>query len=375
MTEPYPFDIISDLKSGKIDKSTVIDKLFAFLLKTDDHKKKIVIIDFLFELYRNLRDWNIEPRYYKLFKYLIQIERFVYVIHHINDSTTLMSKKFRRMVVDEIVKRYVLYYDVVPEEVQFIIDLDRLSLKDLYSKKPRRFFPKPKNTGFITKHNHIIGMKLERGINRIPVSIGALKKLKSLHIYTKSGIVFPRSVELLTQLRDFKIYSNFPIEIPITLKKRAQDYFIQKYLQKGIHSDDAVLLAKLEIIGWDLDNLETNELFTEDPEWYHDADAEVWDYRLDRNGRVIEIYIKPKEGRCKMAFFPDELCYFEKLEVLQLWFFELEYIPEAITELTSLKLLTLSNFGKKETRISKKVRNFLESLPHLSLESKMITIS
>ncbi len=390
MTDSYPFNIINDFRSGKIDKSSTIDKLFSFLLKSDDHQKKIKIIDVLLEIYGNLRDNEFEPRIINLFKHMIQNERYVYVVQHINGSIEQLNKAFQDIVVNEIIKKYVLFYDVVPEEVKFIIDLDYLDPTDPYFRKPIQFvaryknnvcFPSIKeiqsnfNCSFAIKQNHIIGMIIKKKIDSIPESIGALKKLKYLHIFTNKNLKFPKSIELLSKLKDFRVYSNFPIEIPIIIKERVQKYFIQKYLQDGVHPDDALILANLDIIGWNLRNLEKDELYKEDPEWYNLGDVDVWDYRLNGNGRVIEIYIKPWEGRSKLPFFPEEFCFFKKLEVLDLLFYELEYIPEAIINLKSLKSLNIFNFGKKITKISKSVKNFLDSLEHLTLDSKIVVTS
>ena len=73
MTLPYPFNIINEFRAGKLDKSSTIDKLFLFLLKTDDHKSKIIVVDFLLTLYRDLRGSILEPKYVELFKEVIQI--------------------------------------------------------------------------------------------------------------------------------------------------------------------------------------------------------------------------------------------------------------------------------------------------------------
>jgi hypothetical protein len=389
-TDLYPFNIINDFKSGKLDKSIVIEKLSSFLLKTDDHKKKIVVIDFLLRLPRNLGDKEDELKLTELFKSVIQNERYVYVIQHIKNSIEHLSKTFQKSVLEEILKKYVLFYDVVPEEVQFIMDLDYLDPSDPAFGKPIQFVSRYKNNvcfptikdirsnfrfSVAIKHNHIIGIIIKKQIKRIPVSIGALKKLKFMRIYSFEGINFPKSFELLTQLRDFRIYSNFPIEIPINLKKRAQNFFIQKYLEYEVHPDDALILANLDIIGWPLGNLEKVEYFREDPEWYNQGDVDVSDYRLNGDGRVTEIYIKPWENNSPMPFFPEEFCFLEKLEVLDLKFFELEYIPESIMNLKSLKHFNISNFGDKTVKISQKVKKFLDSLQYLRIDSKLEIIS
>ena len=56
---------------------------------------------------------------------------------------------------------------------------------------------------------------------------------------------------------------------------------------------------------------------------------------------------------------------------MDLWYFELDYIPEAITNLKALKSLQISIFGKKTVRVSRGTKNFLDSFPHLTLESKL----
>ena len=90
-------------------------------------------------------------------------------------------------------------------------------------------------------------------------------------------------------------------------------------------------------------NLEKDELYQEDQEWYAHGGVDVWDYRLDKSGHVIEIYIKPHEGHCQLAFFPKEFCEFKSLKILELQFYELESIPEAITNLKCLKKLDIDN--------------------------------
>ena len=139
MTNSYPLNIINDFRSDKIDKSSAIDKLFSFLLKSDDHKKKKKIIDVLLEIYRNLRDNEnneFEPRIINLFKHVIQNERYIYVVQHINGSIERMNKTFQDIVVNEIIKKYVLFYDVVPEEVKFM----SLDTKTMYVSLPSKKF-------------------------------------------------------------------------------------------------------------------------------------------------------------------------------------------------------------------------------------------
>ncbi|MFX1298338.1 MAG: hypothetical protein ACFFD2_26220 [Promethearchaeota archaeon] len=154
-------------------------------------------------------------------------------------------------------------------------------------------------------------------------------------------------------------------------KSTAIEYFFQKYLKDGVHPEDALNLAKLAIIGWALSNLENDELYKEDPEWYKLGDVDVWDYKLDKMGRVIEIYIKPWEGRSRLMYFPQELCYFMHLEILDIWFNELEIIPDTIMNLKSMKNLSMANFGKKLTKITKSVKLFLESLDSFYFDGKI----
>ena len=382
-----PVNIFNDFKSGKIDSSTAIEKLLVKLQKTDDHTKKIQYIDIFSEIYRDFKPDNdeFEHKLINLLKNAIRNENYLYVLYYIVDAVKQIGKSFESLVMNEVIKKYVLFYDVVPEEARFIVDLDYLDPTYDYTHKKIQFADRYKNKivahsetefydrYFLIKQNHIIGVKLKKKINSIPDSIQALKRLKYLHILVrKKKFTIPQSLELLTQIKVLRIYSGFPLKIPEKLKERVQKHYIQKYLQDGVCMDDALLLANLEFIDWSLKNLEKNHMYEEDPEWYNLGDVDVWHYRLDEMGHVIEIYIKPFEGHSSLGFFHIEFCYFKQLEVLDLQFYKLESIPEAITNLKNLKKLRIVNFGDITTKIPISVKSFIESLESFYFDGKFI---
>lgn len=382
-----PMNILNDFKSGKIDSSIAIEKLLVNLRNTEDHTKKIQYIDIFSEIYRDFKPEGkeFELKLINLLKSAIQNEQYVYVLYYIVDAIKPLNITIQNVVMDEIIKKYVLFYDVVPEEAKFMVDLDYLDPTYDYTQKKIQFAKRYKNRivayskkefydrYFLIKQNHITGVKLKKEINGIPDSIQALKKLKYLHIYVrKKKFTIPQSLELLTQIKVLRIYSGYPLKIPEKVKERIQQHYIQKYLQDGVCMDDALMLANFEFIDWSLKNLEKDPMYEEDPEWYDLGDVDVWHYRLDEMGRVIEIYIKPFEGHSSLGFFHIEFCYFKQLEVLDLQFYELESIPEAITNLKNLKKLRIVNFGDVTTKIPKSVKSFIESLESFYFDGKFI---
>lgn len=384
-------DILNNSKIEKINNFPAIDKFFSILIISDDHKRKLHALDALLEIYTNLKDdvkIDFEVRLLDLFKLVIKNEKFVYVIQHINRIAKNLNKHLQDTILKEIITRYVLFYDVVPEEACFLVDLDYLDPTDPYNRK-YRFIKRYKNEvcfntvkklayndkGYLAiKQNHIIGIKIEKKIEKIPESIGAIESLKFLRIYVTEGVEIPQSIENLSQLNNFKVLSGYPVEIPPKLRRRAQKKLLDRYLQDGVFPDDALQLANLEIIGCDLFNLEKDELYQHDKEWYNMGSVDVWDYKLDKFGNVIEIYIKPWEGRGYLTYFPEELCFFKKLEVLEIKLSGLKVIPEKIINLKSLKRLDITNHGKEITSISKNVRIFLDSIESLRLNFKFTIV-
>lgn len=384
-----PINIFNDFKSDKIDSASAIEKLIENLQKTNDHTKKIQYIDIFSEIYRDFKPKSeeFELKLLNLLKNAIQNENYVCILNHIVNAINKIDESYQNVVYDEIIKKYALFYDVVPEEAKFIVDLDYLDPSYSYTHKKIQFAERYRNRivahskkeffyndcYYLIKGNHIVGLMLNKKLNSIPESIQALKNLKYLHIYI-SGRKFtlPKSIEMLLKLKYLEIYSNYQLEIPRKVRERVQQNYVQNYLQDGVCSDDAIILAGMEIFGWSLGNLEKSDIFEEEPEWYKLDDFNVWNYRLDKMGSVIEIYIRPWEGRPSLGFFLKEFCYFKKLEVLELQFYQLKSIPEAITNLKHLKKLHITNFGKELTKIPESLKSFIDSLESFSFYGKYI---
>lgn len=384
-----PINIFNDFKSGKIDSASAIEKLLVNLQKTDDHTKKIQYINIFTEIYRDFMNKNkeFEQKLLNIIKNVIQNENYVYILNHIVDATKQINETLLSVVSDEIIKKYVLFYDIVPEEAKFIVDLDYLDPSYSFTRKKIQFAKRYKDRivahskkeffhddrYYLIKQNHIIGLKFAKKIDKIPESIQTLKNLKYLHIYTgRRKFTLPTFMEMLLKLKYLKIYSKYQLEIPKQVRERVQQNFAKTYLQDGVCPDDAIILAGMEIFGWSLRNLEKCEIFEEDPKWYKLADYDVWDYRLDENGCVIEIYIRPWEGRPSLGFFLKEFCYFKKLEILELQFYQLKSIPEAITNLKHLTKLHITNYGKELTKIPESLKSFIDSLESFSFYGKYI---
>ena len=101
------------------------------LQKTDDHTKKVQYIELFYEIYRDFKPENdeFEDKLTNLIKNTIRNENYVYVLFHFVDAVKQIEKSFEEMVTDEVIKKYVLFYDIPPEEAKFKLSYSGISLE------------------------------------------------------------------------------------------------------------------------------------------------------------------------------------------------------------------------------------------------------
>jgi len=373
----------SDFKYIRIDCLKILEKLE---LKTDN----------IFEILENTilfdSDWEVRIEaievIIKLYplkclnpvKQAIRNELYPIVLTETLNAIQVLNSSLQQIIKEEIIQKYAKFYELIPEEVEFIINLDSLNPMDDYG-RPIKFDRKYKERNvyysvkqiryymdrLIAKCNdHVIGLNIHRNIERIPESIQKLQKLRYFHIFIDrdgKNIEIPKSIENLKRLREFRIYSgdltNFII--PDKLFKRGTEYFSRKFLWEGIPQDEAIILASLDLKGVVLDNVNNEEVYKEDPLWYFMGDIDVFHYKLDKLGHVKAVYIMPWEER-RLSYFPEELCSLKYLQDLIIWGYNIKFIPESIIKLEALRVLKISNFNEQTINIPESISEFLNSL-------------
>ena len=80
------------------------------------------------------------------------------------------------------------------------------------------------------KNKHVIGIKIQEAIEKIPKSIVFLNKLRFLHIYSNNLKIIPQSIGSLPHLRELKIKSTCLSTLPKEVFEISKKYTYGKYI-------------------------------------------------------------------------------------------------------------------------------------------------
>ena len=162
----------------------------------------------------------------------------------------------------------------------------------------------------------------------IPQWLTSFAKLKGLRIDKKRKLRFPEDILKLQHLRLlFICYSNFH---PISQKlcNLIKQNVAPKYIKQRVHLDDAIILAKLEV------------LLGQEIELNNDSFSETV-FNLNERGRVIHLKLCDNRHYC-FDFIPSFIFSFKYLESLNLQGNQIGVIPYMIKRLKNLRELNLA---------------------------------
>jgi Leucine-rich repeat (LRR) protein len=246
-------------------------------------------------------------------------------------------------------------FRIVPEEIEFILDMESPEVED---PEHPHLIDKPFKTAIVIYKDHIreLSINYNYEIVTIPESIGELTHLKKLDIcYNKNLTILPNSFSKLKRLKEFNFDNNNFREIPDSVLELLKENFASYYIKDGVEENDAVILCLIEkfLVGRlskvDIDKSILVEDF-------------FCCYKINEKGRVIGLYIRNHNHENPdfvLDFIPPQIGKFTSLKelIINLWF--VEEIPEELVNLKQLEYLDLS-----DNRIGK-IPRFLSTLPLL----------
>lgn len=157
--------------------------------------------------------------------------------------------------------------------------------------------------------------------------------LKSLGLSNITFQSIPKSLSFLPSLESIYFHNQVDILPPWVAQFACQEKFCRKYVERGVHPDDAPVLSLLEHL-WCIKELER-----------YDANFRGGDpqysptYDLNEEGYVISIM---KSGEhLPLRTFPPKLCTLAHIERLTLYNEEIEYLPDCVTQMTNLTSICL----------------------------------
>ncbi|MFX1315006.1 MAG: hypothetical protein ACFE9T_04025, partial [Promethearchaeota archaeon] len=281
-------------------------------------------------------------------KFMIHHDNSIFVLKSFFDFLKNQKNQFSELLKKELTFKLVKVYNLVPEESEFLLEIESLINKD----RKIGFYNSVKCEG------HIQALDLAgQRIKSIPQSVGLLSKLEHLNLWNNNLISLPESIEALSKLKSlFLDWNNFKIipeikwerlksltklnlnnnvmleKVPDSLFKLAKQNFSRKYIKEGVIASEAPILGLLEFFTGM--NLKKSEL--DDHIYTHYA----CNYKIDLKGHIIGIYLYgyPIFQTC---FFPKQICFLRSLKELILRDQNIRQIPKAIGKLESLKKLDL----------------------------------
>jgi len=311
--------------------------------------------------------------------YALENEDSVYVLRNLLQLCLNSEKKVLQQLQETIKSRISKFYNLRPEDAQFILDIDYLDYlkfrenfndfverfniqedekQDILREKAKLSY---KGLGRVVKSvdGFILGLKLH-DFREIPASIKNLIKLEYLEIKHTDLRNFDPNYDTLLDLKylilsnnKFDFVPNWIIEVA---KRRG---YALKYLKMGVDYLEAEVLGLLELLlNQALVKLEEYESFNPSL-FYH--------FKNNRNGNIIGINISSDLNR--IGVFPEKLCNLKHLKELIMPNQNIRKIPECVSKLEDLELLDLSN--NKLTELPKSLKD-LKSLKQLKMEGNTI---
>ena len=147
------------------------------------------------------------------------------------------------------------------KECPFIIDLEKSQInKDKQLDIITGYFKKFETNGsnqlensslfnYVVKNHHVHALNLNRWeFKEIPESICLLSELRYLNLSNLKLTSLPQSIEILLNLEYLNLSGNIIIKLPKWVMEFAKTRISKKYLNEGVISSDAVILALMEIL-------------------------------------------------------------------------------------------------------------------------------
>jgi len=309
-----------------------------------------------------------------LLKDQIQRESSALLLTQFFKFLTTQTTEISKILQTYLIEKYKSMYNVSVEECQFFIDLEatqvnlvkNLDIKAGYFKKfETNDIDVLRNTShfnYVVRDYHIQALDLSRWeFNEIPESIGFLSELQYLNLSNLKLKSLPGSIKELSNLKYLNLNGNNITNSPNWLFEFSSKQISKKYLNEGVISSDANILALLEVfLGEKLEKVEQNN------------DVTQWDlalnYKLNENGNVIGIYIKNESH--KIGIFPEQICTLEFLEELELPESSIEHLPGCVGNLRSLRYLNL--YCNRIKFVPESINN-LRNLKYLDLDDNDIS--
>ena len=284
-------------------------------------------------------------------RYMIHNDRSIIVLKTLLELLEYPNTQYSYELKKELINKLANSYQVVPEESKFLLEIE-----SMLNSSSNINFCKP-----IINKNHITALDFAgQKLKQIPNSIGSVSKLQSLNLWDNNLTTLPKSIEFLSNLKylflDWNRFRKFPDlrwdklislekmsitnnfklrEFPNSLFLLIKQNLVKKYVNEGVHWNDAFVLGLLEILtGMKLRKLTNSKL----PKLY------ACEYKVDLDGHIIGIYLYGYHS-FQINLIPKQVCKLKHLEELILRDQNIQFIPECITSLKSLKRLDLLQNG------------------------------
>jgi len=322
----------------------------------------------------NFKIYDDTPLYYAL-----ENEDSIYVLRNLFQLCLNSDRKLLKRLQEIILMRISKFYNLNPDDAQFIMDIDYLdymkfreNLNDFVNRfhiqereKQEILRDKAKlgykGLGRIVKSENgfIVGLKLH-DFNEIPTSIQNLKQLEYLEIKRSDLSNLDLEFDNLVDLK-YLVLSNNKIDVVpkwiVEVAKR-RDYAL-KYFKNGVDFSEAEVLGLLDVL--------LNQAFVKLEEYEAFNPSLLYHFKINRNGNIIGINISSDLN--KIGVFPEKLCNLEYLRELYMPNQNIRKIPECINKLKHLEILDLRNNHLTEVP---KYLNDLNNLKQLKLEGNDI---
>ncbi|TFG04279.1 MAG: hypothetical protein EU539_11105 [Promethearchaeota archaeon] len=312
---------------------------------------------------------NYQEECYPSLEWTIKHENSIKVIKILLTLFKELENKKTVKLNEKLKHRLSTKYGVVPEEVEFLLDLElevnffNINYLKMYSTNAIKGVISDRDSNYMMCaiiNGHIKALNLSKwGLNRIPDSIGLLKKLE--HLILKKNYIktipeslsnlsclktldlskcnvdsLPYSLTKLDKLKTFSIAHNYNIKlVPPSIISISKRYYGRKYTQEGVCPKESHVLGVLEIIsGVTLSKISKNDLTL-----YKDCASH---YKINENGNIVGIYLFHSKNPY-LNFIPEVIIELNHLEELELPNNKIKSIPYSLGKLDSLKRLNLRN--------------------------------
>ncbi len=214
----------------------------------------------------------------------------------------------------------------------------------------------------------------ENEIRRIPKSLGNLKSLRGIYIFKNKISKFPKSIKKLKNLELFEIdqFQKIPEWLKSftsseLLEERRELRFARKFNEKGVSSEDAVVLGYFRsLIGREFKDIIFKEEFMENIR--RGSFSQInGGYNTNEMGHVTILYISLLGENMPI---PEQIGRLKHLEELHFLFAWMKELPEWIGSLTHLKKLSITD-GESIEVIPASIGN-LKHLRELDLSGNCI---